>query len=52
MHVVSDALQFKVVPPAHAPAPLHVVPYVHKFPSSHAVPLAYDTAHVESPSHE
>ena len=41
-----------VEPPVQEPAPLHVVLYVHKSESVHAVPVAYVTAHVESPSHE
>ena len=49
-HVVSEHVT--VEPPAQEPAPLHVVPYVHWFESVHGVPLGYDTAHVESPSHE
>jgi hypothetical protein len=50
MQYVSSASQFTVVP-MHEPPPLHVVPYVQRFPSSHEFPLGYVSAHVESPSH-
>jgi hypothetical protein len=50
MHAVS--VQVTVEPPAQVPAPLHVVPYVHRFASVQALPLGYDTAQVESPSQE
>ncbi len=51
MHAVS--VQVTVEPPVQVPAPLHVVPYVHRFPLSHAPPtLIGAVAHVASPSHE
>jgi hypothetical protein len=48
MHVVS--VQVTVVP-KHDPAPLHVVLYVHRLPSSQADPLGYETAQLTVPSH-
>ena len=46
---MSSELQFNTVPPAHAPAPLHDSPYVHRFPSSHDVPLEYVTVQLDVP---
>jgi hypothetical protein len=48
---VSSELQFSVVPPVQEPAPLHVVEYVHRFPSSHVDPLGYVTVQLDVPLH-
>jgi hypothetical protein len=48
MHVRSVHV---TVEPVHDPAPLHVVLYVHRLPSSHEDPLGYDTAQLTVPLH-
>ena len=48
---MSDASQFSGVPPAHAPAPLHDSPYVHRFPSLHDDPPGYVTVQLDVPLH-
>jgi hypothetical protein len=47
---VSSESQF-TVEPVQPPDPLHVVLYVHGFPSSHADPLGYETAQADVPLH-